>query len=154
MFLSCIKAHCSRVTIFCCLNAQHFSSSWALAKREGKCWAWRATKYCDTATMSQDTTEKHCLWNEEWQRKNTDNWISHIVLCHCSQFFVEIYMIDSKLIFYWLTVRLSSDHIDNLSFSKAGIFLILSHSRNNNAILDKEDLIANPYFVHSGKQKF
>ena len=69
MFLNCIVAHCSRFTIFCCLNAQHFSSSWALAKREGKCWAWRATKYCDMATMSQDTTEKHCLSNEEWQLK-------------------------------------------------------------------------------------
>ena len=87
MFLNCIVAHCSHFTIFCCLNAQHFSSSWAYAKREGKFWAWRATKYCETATMGHNTVEKHCLSNDGWQLENTDNWISHIVLCHGSRFF-------------------------------------------------------------------
>ena len=39
------------------LNDQHCSSSWAYAKREEQCWAWRPTTYCEQATMTQDQAE-------------------------------------------------------------------------------------------------
>ena len=122
MFLSCIKAHCSRVTIFCCLNAQHFSSSWAYAKREGKCWAWRATKYCDTATMSQDTTEKHCLSNEEWQLKILIIEY-HILFCaivHDFSWNFNFTESEVKSIFYWYSTTLWGI-LDSVSLSLGSV---------------------------------
>ena len=69
------------VTIFCWPKRPTFPSSWAYAKREGKCWAWRPT----TLLWPELQWPKIVLSNiayshKEWQSKNSDNFNITIVI--------------------------------------------------------------------------
>ena len=68
--------------------------------------------------------------HKEWQIENTDNWISHIVLCHCSRFFMEywFYRVRGKI-----DPLLMFSKIDLILIGRAGGFKILG-SQNKTEI--------------------